>query len=503
MLTSAVAYYDSKSGAQVVEHPGGVKNVRNMLWSDGEQLAIGADAATLRQAHPDKVFHSLQRWIGLKQIERPFGGRMVPPEIPLAAMLRYLINSSQHVVPAASHVVVTVPACYDQMHRLAVHNACRVAGLELLQLIDKPLAATVAWIDTHMRLSALTASGRANNATLLVVHLGGTGLEASVIDVQGLLATMRGSSGNTKQGTLRWQSRLAEFFSERFRTLHNRDVREDMAAAARLQRTVEMALHRLSKSQKVDVKFEWRQAAIAETLTQEGLLALAPPLVEAIKLTIRQACAAARIDYADIDHVILTGGMMRIEALQRVVKSEVAQRQPPTYMEKQELAQGAVLHAQHLMPLAGSSVALPRARTATIYDLGLLVADGQGKSKPRILIHAGTPLPNALSRSLRSAPADHTPLLQMIESTNVGQSTWHRLGSLDLRQVFPDLPAQTSLQLRLSVDESGLLTTQVVHVESGQSATFPALNEGTLPPMSIPTWKAWLETIMLCSVKNA
>ncbi len=52
-----------------------------MLWSEGERVVIGAEAAELRQTQPDKVFHCLQRWIGLKQIERPFGGRMVPPEV--------------------------------------------------------------------------------------------------------------------------------------------------------------------------------------------------------------------------------------------------------------------------------------------------------------------------------------------------------------------------------------------------------------------------------------
>ncbi len=109
MLTSAVAYVDAKLGTAIIEHPGSGQCLRNMMWSDGEQLVIGNEAATLRQTQPDKVFHSLQRWIGLKQIERPFGGRIVPPEIPLAAMLRYLVNNAQTAVPGASHVVLTVP----------------------------------------------------------------------------------------------------------------------------------------------------------------------------------------------------------------------------------------------------------------------------------------------------------------------------------------------------------------------------------------------------------
>lgn len=499
MLTSSVAYYDSKIGTSIVEHPGSGKIIRNMLWSEGERVVIGAEAAELRQTQPDKVFHCLQRWIGLKQIERPFGGRMVPPEVLIAAMLRHLVNNSHAVLPGASHVVLTVPAAYDQMHRQAMANACQVAGLELLQLVEKPLAATAAWIDTHLRLAS-SGRGAASACTVLVVHLGGTGLEASVVDVQGLSATMRGTSGNIKLGMLRWQSRLAEFFTERFRANHNRDVREDIVAAARLQRTVEMALQRLTKAPKVDVKFEWRQATIAETLTQEGLLNLAPTLVEAIGQTIAAACRAARADQADIDHVILSGGLMRIAALQRLIKNILPNRQSLTFLEKHDIAQGAALHAQHLMPLAGGNPALPHVRSSTAYDLGLLIADSQGKSKPRILIHGGSPLPASVTRSLRSAPADQAPVLQMIESTSLAQSTWHRLGSLDLRQAFPNLPEQTNLQLRLSVDESGILTTQIFHPESGRSAVFPALNEGILPPLTLPQWKAWLETLMLCSV---
>lgn len=498
MLTSAVAYYDPKSGTQLVDHPGAGTYIRNMLWSEGEQLVIGSEAATLRQTQPDKVFHSLQRWIGLKQIERPFGGRTVPPELPIAAMLRYLYNNALAVVPAASHVVVTVPSFYDQMHRMAIHNACQVAGLQLLQLVDKPLAAALAWIDTHMRLSPKVNRGLTSNSTLLVVHLGGMGLEASVIDVKGLVATQCGSSGNLKMGTLRWQSRLAEFFSERFRATHNRDVRDDIVAAARLQRTVEMALHRLTKSPKVDVKFEWRSASISESLTQEGFLALAPNLAQSITHAIHQACASARVDLADIDHVILTGGLMRIESLQAIVKQNLPQRQSMTFLEKSEVAQGAALHAQHLLPQTDAGAALPHARSVTAFDLGLLISDGQGKSKPRILIHACTPLPTSISRSLRSAPANEAPILQLIEST-YGQMNWHRLGSLDLRKNFPDLPPQSGLQLRLSVEESGLLTAQVFHPETNRQATFPALNEGLLPPLAIPAWKAWLETIILCA----
>jgi eukaryotic-like serine/threonine-protein kinase len=501
MLTSCVAYYDPKSGVQAVRLGESGTRIRNMLWSEGEQVVIGAEAVELRQTQPDKVFHSLQRWIGLKQIERSFGGRSVPPEVPIAAMLRYLMNVAQSAVPSVTQAVVTVPAAYDQMHRLAIQQACQIGGVELLQLLDKPLAAALSWIDVHLRLAAGSRNG-GNNATLLVVHLGGTGLEASIVEVQGLTAVMRGTCGNMKQGLLRWQQRLAEIFAEKFRNQYARDVRQDLGAAARLQRTVEMALQRLTKSPKVDVRFEWRGNMIAESLSQESLLGLAPQLVEAIGESVKRACAIARVEPSEIDQILLTGSLMRIAAFQNRVRTQLPHRPPVTYLEQSDIAQGAALHAQHLMPLAGSNATLPSARGATPYSLGLLVADGAGKLRPRVLIHPAAPLPAAVTRSLRSAASDQTSVLQMIESTSVGKSTWHRLGSLDLRSVFPYLAPHSPLQLRLSVDESGLLSTQVLQPDQGLAATFPPLDEGAVAPLAIPQWKGWLETLLLCATQT-
>ncbi|MFO1065328.1 MAG: Hsp70 family protein [Pirellulales bacterium] len=501
MLTSSVAFCDPKTGLQNVQLPESGQTVRNMLWSEGEQIVIGGEAVTLRQTQPDKVFHSLQRWIGLKQIERPFGGRIVPPEVPLAAMLRYLLNLSQAAVAGATHAVVTVPGCYDQMHRLAIQNACRIAGVELLQMLEKPLAAAVSWIDVNFRLASSKDLRRRSNSTLLVVHVGGTGLEASVVEVEGLTATMRGTSGNIKLGTLRWQHRLAEVFEEKFRTQFGRDIRQDLAAAARLQRTVEMVLQRLTKNSKVDVRFEWRGDSIEESLSQEALLKMAPQLVEAIGQTIRRACTTARVEPSEIDHILLTGSLLRISALQNHVRKQLPHAPGATFLEQSEVAQGAALHSQHLVPLDGSNATMPFAKSAASYDLGLLVADASGKLKPRVLIQAGATLPASVTRSLRSAGPDQSSILNMIESTSMGDSTWHRLGSLDLNRTFPYLAPQSPLQLKLSVDESGLLSTQLFQPEQGISQAFPPLDEGVLPASAVAPWKAWLETLLLCSTR--
>ena len=94
--SSTVAWCHPEHGPQLIEQPDGQGHqLRNMLWSIGDHVKIGASALKMWQVQPSGIFHSLQRWIGLPLVKRPFGGRSVPPEVLLAAMLNRLLNNAR------------------------------------------------------------------------------------------------------------------------------------------------------------------------------------------------------------------------------------------------------------------------------------------------------------------------------------------------------------------------------------------------------------------------
>ena len=132
-----------------------------MLWSDGEHIKIGSDASEMRKTQPERIFHSLQRWIGAKEITRTLGGRQATPEALIGAILQQLMTSAHGTLPNATHAVVTVPSCYDQMHRRAIEVACKIAGIELLQLLDKTLAVALSWVDVQSKFTAQVESAPA------------------------------------------------------------------------------------------------------------------------------------------------------------------------------------------------------------------------------------------------------------------------------------------------------------------------------------------------------
>ena len=503
MLVSTVAYFDPDTGPQIIpQGDGNTHHLRNMIWSAGKLIKIGSEAHALRAAHPDQVIHSLQRWIGMREVKWNFAGQQVPPEVLLGGLLKQMMWNASKATEASDHAVVTVPSCYDQMHRRAIRNACRIAGIQLVQLLDKPLAAALAWVDVHSRLSSYSGTPAAMQSKLLFVHLGGTGLEAAVLQVSGLEVKQLGVYGSWKHGSLRWQHLLTEYFVARLRDETGQNIREDIAAATRLQRTVELALDRLTRSSRVEIRFEWAGTAIAQTITQEGLVKIAPELSRTLEEAIRTACAHAKTDIAEIDHILLAGSLLKMRPIQQIVRNCVPHRPGVTELEKADFARGAALQSGHFHALQQTATLYPSGTACTAYDFALLAADPtSGKAVPHVLLERSTALPAARNRTLRptahSAGSGFAPL-QIIEGSSLGGSHWLALGKVKPDELFPLRPAAQPLQLRLEVDDSGILETSLSWMEGNRRVRLPHTSDPTLSEEEIAEWHKWLDTALLC-----
>ncbi len=522
MLVSTIAYFDNELGPQIIpQGDGNMPHLRNMLWSSGRQVKIGAEALTLRQLHPDQVIHSLQRWIGLREVNWAFGAQRTPPEVLLAGLLKQLMWNAARATDGSNHAIVTVPGCYDQMHRRAIRNACRIAGINLVQLLDKPLAAALAWVDVNSRLTTHAGAQSAINSKLLFVHLGGTGLEASVLQASGLEVRQLGVSGSWKYGSLKWQSLLTDYFVTRLREQTGKSIKEDVVAATRLQRTVELAMDRLTRSSRVEVKFEWNGAEIEQTITQEGLVKIAPELCKAIQDTIHAACVNAKTDIGEIDHILLAGSLMKMRPIQMIVKSCVPHRAAETELEKADFARGAAIQSRHFSSLTQTASLLPRGIGCAAYDIALLAADPKtGKSIPRVLLERSTPLPTSLVRTLRpghiagkidSGQLDCAHLdrgggetshafapLQIIEGSSLGGTNWLALGKVKPDELFPKRSGGEPLQLRLEIDDSGILESSLTWTAGNRRVRLPHTSDPSLSDAEIEHWQKWLDTTLLC-----
>ncbi|MBN8601223.1 MAG: Hsp70 family protein [Planctomycetes bacterium] len=500
MMNSSAAIFDKNEGPKLVPLPGGQELLRNMIWSQENQIYLGADAIARRQIAPEKVYHGLQRWLGLPYLDRPFCGRIVPPEVPVAVLLKYLANATATIQNAATHAVVTVPACYDQLRRYSVLNACKIAGIEVLQLLDRPMAAALAWLDISAKLNSPERPREAEQNWLLI-HAGASGIEVSVAAIRGLEIRCLATVGDWLRGTYRWQHLLAEHLCQQFQKKFGTDVRQDIIGATRLQRTVELSLDRLATASKVDIRFEFQQKSIQCTLSRREMLAIAEEPCLMLKHYVENALKQSGIDPFDIDQVLWMGSLARFDELRSMIERFLSHNPTSSLQSKADLAIGAAIQSQHMMPTIQAPPALPRVVTSATYDLGLLFRDAQsGKTVPRVLAPKGSPLPFSIQRNMRPPPgADLPPLVQIIEGTNQGESTWHKLGQLDLKSTFANRPQRDPCQLRLQIDESGLWNGTVTWVNGQQTVPIPITSESPMTNEQAERWKSWLETILLCT----
>lgn len=499
MLVSTAAYCDPNFGPQIIQQgEGNAQHFRNMLWSAGETIKIGPDAVSIRQTDPEHVFHSPQRWIGAERINWKLAGHEPPPEVVVAAILKKILANSAQATDSGSTAIVTVPACYDQLHRRSIRTSCQMAGMELVQLLDKPIAAALCWLDLNSRLDTSDSANKHIDSKLLVVHLGGSGLEASVLHAQGSCVTQTGVHGSWKLGSQRWQHLLAEYFVGQLKEKTGRSIRDDVSASSRLQRTIELALDRLTRASKIEVRFEWEGVSVSQVITQEGLVRIAPMLSKAIQDSIHGACTAAMTDASEIDHVLLSGSMMSMKPIGEIVRQAVPHLARTTLLEKADIARGAAIQAQHLSTLTHETTA-PRGTSCAAYDLAILSSAG-GSSKPKILIDRSTTLPTSIERTLRPGGEHKSfPPIQIIEGTSLGGSNWLKLGKVEPGILFPNRAPDDALTLKIDVDDSGLARTSLIWPGGNRQVHLPETSDNTLSEKDIAYWKQWLETTFLCS----
>lgn len=500
LIHSRSSYVNSEFKLEQVPLDGETPELRNMVFSDQGQVKIGSAAAEQRVAHPEQIFYGIQRWYGLPLLEKPFGGRRVPPEVLMASILRQMVMQTRRKYPSASHAVVTVPGCYDQMHRHSTKIACSIAGLEVLQLLDKPLAAALA----HCEIEARLAQARGDSEyqrNLLVVMLSGSACEASVVRSTTTRVETLGSFGDWRRGTVRWHDVATKRLAGIIEKKHGISARENLGLASQLQRTMERAFERLRHAPKVPFIIELQKGKYEDCIERDQVALWVDDLVLDCEQFAKEAIARASVDARQIDTLILIGDIRWLPILQSRILTLVHPKAKVIPMGSTDLARGAAVQARHLMPPLDAKN--PLAYGASSYDFGLIIQEPGGQvHPPKVLISKDTPLGQQISRTLRfTREGKLQPTLQFIEGTRFGNLNWNRLASVDLQTCFEGRLSADPLQLNMETDASGMLNSSITWLAGNKQLTVPPLGIPTMDALSMRHWRDWLESLMLCSTE--
>ncbi|MGZ4618630.1 MAG: molecular chaperone DnaK, partial [Frankiaceae bacterium] len=269
-------------------------------------------------------------------------GKQYAPEEISAQVLRKLVeDASKYLGEKITEAVITVPAYFNDAQRQATRDAGRIAGLEVLRIINEPTAAALAY-----------GLEKKNNETVMVFDLGGGTFDVSLLDVGDGVVEVRATAGDGHLGGDDFDRRIVDHLAEEFKRAEGIDLRKDPQALQRLFEAAEKAKVELSSVTQTTVNLPFITADangpkhLNTTLMRSTFESITADLVERCMGPVQQAMADAKVTADDIDEVILVGGSTRIPAVQQLVRRLTGGKDPNMSVNPDEVvALGAALQA--------------------------------------------------------------------------------------------------------------------------------------------------------------
>ncbi|MDX1946834.1 MAG: Hsp70 family protein [Pirellulaceae bacterium] len=490
---SVISRLDDLGRPQTLINAEGDKITPSVVFFEGDSnIVVGKEAAKALATDAEFVAECAKRDLGQRFFHRPIGGRRYPPEALQAWVLNKLRIDAEKQVGPIPKAVVTVPAYFDEVRRKATMDAGYIAGLEVMDIINEPTAAAVAFGFQQGYMNP--ANKDQERKKILVYDLGGGTFDVTVMEIGGRDFNALATDGDVMLGGKDWDQRLVDFVAEEFIRKHGVDPREEPNSHGRLWRECEDAKRTLSARTKVNIACDYLGNAVRLELTRQQFHEMTKDLLDRTAFTTRQTLQAAGLEWKDIDRVLLVGGSSRMPAVVEMLR-HLSGKEPDCSVSPDEaVAHGAALHAGLLLAFHEGKSPSFHIRNVNSHSLGVVAMDAKTR-RPRnaILIPRNTPLPVVARRVFKTQKAGQKSILvQIVEGESLSPDDCSQLGKCSVRNLPPDLPAQTAIEVRFRYEENGRLTVMVNVEGTSKQLKHEITRENTLTKDQLDSWRKYI-----------
>ena len=489
---SAIAWIDGSGRPQTLTNAEGDKITPSVVLFENDEVIVGKEALKALTTDAEQVAQCMKRELGRRAVAKQIDGRRFPPEALEAWVLHKIRSDASQAIGSFRKAVITVPAYFDEVRRKATQDAGFIAGLDVIDIINEPTAAAIAF--GHEQGSLREHHFRTKPLRILVYDLGGGTFDVTVMEITGNEYVALATDGDVQLGGLDWDNRLVDLVAEEFIRKYDLDPREDPNTLGRLWRDSEDAKRTLSARQQATIPCDYKGHAIRCEITRERFEQVTQDLLDRTSFTTRQTLQAAGLSWTDIDRILLVGGSTRMPAVQQMLQ-QLSQLEPDTSVAADEaVAHGAALHAEHL--LAESRGEAPRfaVKNVNSHSLGVAASDPTTRQlRNAIIIPRNTPLPISAKRIFKTQnDGQKTVLVRIVEGESAAAEECVQLGSCTVTNLPPDLPSQSPIDVRFRYLENGRLTI-TVHVGPGDAWTqHELIRENNLSVEQLKTWRQFV-----------
>ncbi|MEH1832957.1 MAG: molecular chaperone DnaK [Nostoc sp.] len=457
---------------------------------NGDTL-VGQIAKRQAVMNPENTFYSVKRFIGRRydevsneatevsykvlssngnvKLDCPIVGKPFAPEEISAKVLRKLVeDASKYLGETVTQAVITVPAYFNDSQRQATKDAGKIAGIEVLRIINEPTAASLAY-----------GFDKKSNETILVFDLGGGTFDVSVLEVGDGVFEVLATSGDTHLGGDDFDKKIVDFLAEKFKKTEGIDLRKDKQALQRLTEAAEKAKIELSSVSQAEINLPFITATqdgpkhLDTTLTRAQFEELCSDLIDRCRVPVENALRDAKLNKGDIDEVVLVGGSTRIPAVQQVVKQVLGKDPNQSVNPDEVVAVGAAIQAG---VLAGDVTGI-LLLDVTPLSLGVETLGGvMTKIIPR-----NTTIPTKKSEVFSTAVDGQTNVeIHVLQGEREFSNDNKSLGTFRLDGIPPAPRGVPQIEVVFDIDANGILNVTAKDKGTGKEQSISITGASTL-----------------------
>ena len=443
--------------AIVIPNPEGGRTTPSVVafTKDGQRL-VGQIAKRQAVTNSERTIQSIKREMGSDHRVRIDGRAYTAQEISAMILQKLKADAEAYLGESVTQAVITVPAYFTDSQRQATKDAGRIAGLEVLRIINEPTAAALAYgIDKE------------SSQKVMVYDLGGGTFDVSILDINQDIIEVLATAGNNRLGGDDFDQCVTDYLVAEFKRMERIDLRRDAAAMQRVREAAEKAKIELSGMQATSVNLPFLAAGrdgpkhMEIQLTRAKFNELTAHLVEQTMGPVRQALADAHLATADIAKVLLVGGSSRIPAVQEAVRRFTGKEPFKGINPDECVAMGAALQGGVLIGQVKSLLLLD----VTPLSLGIeTVGDVYAK-----VIERNTTLPVRQSQIFTTAAPFQTSVeINVLQGERMRASQNKSLGKFKLNGIRRAPQGVPQIEVTFSIDANGIVSVSAKDLGTGK-----------------------------------